>query len=54
MALLLPPLLQVVYLENVVGKLLAGHRNMVQHAAVLAQHKAGGVTPQAQVSLRRC
>jgi hypothetical protein len=43
---------QVVYLEGVVDKLLAGHHNSSQHQGVLAQHKAGGVTPLAQVGPR--
>ena len=51
--LLLLLLLQVVYLESVVAKLLVGHRNSSQHSQVLAQHKAGAVTPQTQVR-RQC
>ncbi|WIA10273.1 hypothetical protein OEZ85_010471 [Tetradesmus obliquus] len=43
---------KVVYLESVVAKLLAGHRNSSQHSEVLAQHKAGAITPQAQVRQR--
>lgn len=39
----------MVYLDSVVSKVLAGHPNAGQHAALLAQHKAGGVTPLAQV-----
>lgn len=45
------PQKQVVYLDQVVDKLLAGHRNNKQHKAQLKQHKAGDMAPYKQVAL---
>ena len=50
--LLLLLLLQVVYLDQVVDRLLLGHANSKQHKSLLAQHKTGAMTPALQVRRR--
>lgn len=41
--------LQVMYLDQVVDRLLVGHTNSKQHKSLLQQHKTGGMTPTLQV-----
>jgi hypothetical protein len=41
--------LQVMYLDQVVDRLLLGHHNSGQHKSLLQQHKTGGMTPTQQV-----
>jgi len=43
-------LVQVMYLDQVVDRLLLGHRNSQQHQSLLQQHKNGSMTPVVQVS----
>lgn len=41
---------QVVYLDQVVSAVMAGHRNAASHSQILARHKAQLITPREQVA----